>query len=127
MRKNMKGRLIAMLAASTLIAVPAMAQTNVQTAAYQQAIQQGPAGLTAFMRTYPNSPLVPEVIAALAAQIGPQAAIQAALDAGVPTETVLSAAADIAPGVFTTTGQQSAGQWVGDSRPETDTEDHGPY
>jgi hypothetical protein len=128
MRINNRGRLFALVAASALIAVPAYGQSNgstEQNQAYQQAVQEGPGGLIAFMRAFPSSPLIPQVIAALGGQIGAEAAIQAALDAGVPTETVLAVAADIAPGVFAPTGQVSTGQ-VSAARPDVDNS-NGPY
>jgi hypothetical protein len=116
MRKTKKGRLIAMLAATALMSSPALAATHdslaalqaappEQAQAYQQALQQGPAALIAFLQTFPTSSLVPQVMKALADQVGAETAIQAALDAGVPTETVFTVAAEIAPGVFIPTGQ----------------------
>ena len=123
MRNKTRGRLFALVAASALIAVPAYGQSSQsdQVQAYQQAVQEGPAALISFMRAFPNSPLIPQVIAALAAQIGSEAAIQAALDAGVPTETVLAVAAEIAPGVLTPTGQ------VTDNQVADDPAANGPY
>ena len=132
MRNKTRGRLFALVAAS-LIAVPAFGQSNMaspeQAQAYQQAVQEGPAALISFMRAFPNSPLIPQVIAALGAQIGSEAAIQTALDAGVPTETVLAVAADIAPGVFTPTGQVGGqGNQVADSLdPRGNDTASGPY
>ena len=95
MQNKTRGRLFALVAASALIAVPAYGQSNQsigalqmaspeQVQAYQTAVQEGPAALISFMRAFPSSPLIPQVIAALGGQIGAEAAIQAALDAGVP-------------------------------------------
>ena len=114
MQKKTKGRLLAVFAASTLITSPIMSTslmaalngaTPEQTQAYQHAVQEGPEALKGFMRAFPNSPLIPQIIRALSDQIGPQAAVQAALDAGVATETVFRVAAEIAPDLFTPTGQ----------------------
>jgi hypothetical protein len=59
------------------------------------------------MERYPTSPLIPAVIEALAALVGVERAIQLALDAGVPTETVFAIAADLSAPLTTTTGQAS--------------------
>ena len=92
MQKKTKGRLLAVFAASTLITSPIMSTslmaalngaTPEQTQAYQHAVQEGPEALKGFMRAFPDSPLIPQIIRALSDQIGPQAAVQAALDAGV--------------------------------------------
>jgi hypothetical protein len=116
MRRGTKGRLIALLAMTALASTRVLGQTDVtianlenappeQVEAYQQALVEGQAALVAFMEAFPGSPLIPAVIGALAELIGVEAAIQAALDAGVSTETVFATAAELAPGVFTTTGQ----------------------
>jgi hypothetical protein len=82
--------------------------TPEQTQAYERALVQGPEALISLMQAFPNSSLVPQIIEVLARQIGVEAAVQAALDAGVPTETVFEVAAAIAPDLFTPTGQAAA-------------------
>lgn len=116
MGRGTKGRLIALLAMTALASTRVMGQTDItiadlqntppeQVEAYQQALGEGQAALVAFMETFPTSQLIPTVISALSELIGVEAAIQAALDAGVSTEIVFATAADLAPGILTTTGQ----------------------
>ncbi len=116
MRKSTKGRLFAIFAASTLLTSPVMSNaamvvfqsaTSEQTQAYELAVKAGPDALIAFMNAFPNSSLIPQVIQALAKAIGVEKAVEAALDAGVETEVVFTVAAEIAPRLFTATGQIS--------------------
>jgi hypothetical protein len=111
-----RGRLITLFAMTALASSRVVAQSDIPTTslevappeqaqAYEAALTEGPEALVSFMQAFPTSQLVPSVIRALAAAIGPQAAVQAALDAGVPTEVVLAVAAQVAPGALTITGQ----------------------
>jgi hypothetical protein len=73
--------------------------------------------------------LVPAVIRALADLIGVEAAIQAALNAGVPTEVVFQVAAILSPGLFSAVGQMpdgtsSSGKFAD---MQADAESAGPY
>jgi hypothetical protein len=140
MVSSTKGRLIALLAMTALASSQAMAQSDgvlpdlqaappEQAAAYEQAVQEGPAALIDFLETFPGSPLVPAVIRALADLIGVEAAIQAALNAGVPTEVVFQVAAILSPGLFSAVGQMpdgtsSSGKFAD---MQADAESAGPY
>jgi hypothetical protein len=114
MRKTTKGRLFAIFAASALVTAPVTSSavkalqnvgTPEQTQAYARAVRGGTPALIAFMRAFPNSPLIPQVLAALSHRIGVQAAMQAALANGVDTEVVFATAAELAPGLFALKGQ----------------------
>lgn len=119
MATGTKGKLIAMLAMSALIAPNAIGQTGIavqdiasappeHAEAYEIAVAQGPAALRSFMERYPTSPLIPAVIRALAEDVGVETAIQIALDAGVPTAIVFDVAAALSTPLTTATGQVAA-------------------
>ncbi len=137
MRKTTKGRLFAIFAASTLVTSPVMSTAAIavyqpatpeQTQAYGLAVKAGPDALIAFIHAFPNSPLIPRVIKALAKAIGVENAVQAALDAGVDTEVVFAVAAEIAPRLFTATGQASGHANSHDtSHANVNSELRGPY
>jgi hypothetical protein len=114
MRKTTKGRLFAIFAASALVTSPVTSSavkalqhvgTPEQTQAYARAVRGGTPALISFMRTFPNSPLTPRVLAALSRRIGVEAAMQAALASGVDTQVVFTTAAELAPGLFALSGQ----------------------
>jgi hypothetical protein len=115
MRKVSKGHLMALLAMAALTTgKAAAAPSNIldlpaapteQKAAYHQAVANGSAGLIKFMQRYPTSRLVPAVTRALAEEIGVGAAIQAALNARVPTGTVLALVAELSPTLGHATAQ----------------------
>jgi hypothetical protein len=107
MRRPSKGKLLALMALTALIPSRLYAQDgrisvaanapSEQRIAYDNALRSGPAALVDFMRTFPHSRLIPDVIRALAAEVGPQDAVQAALDADVPSETILGLVAELSP------------------------------
>jgi hypothetical protein len=124
MSKSTKGHLIALLALASMMPGRVLAQDAdriglppappEQTAAYNNATAQGVEGLVDFMRQYPNSRLVPAVVRALAVEIGVGPAVQAALNAGVPIETVIILIAELSPSIQHATatipgGSQSSG------------------
>jgi len=72
---------------------------------------------------------VPAVIRALADLIGVEAAIQAALNAGVPTEVVFQVAAIFSPDLFSAVGQMPEGTSSSGTFADTRIDDgsRGPY
>jgi len=123
MRRRSSGKLITLMALAALIPQRLLAQDSVismtanapseQTVAFQNALKTGPAALVQFMKRFPTSRLIPDVIRALAGEVGPQDAIQSALDAGVPSETILGLVADLSPSLVRANAVAANGSVVG--------------